>query len=83
MDRTAEGVLAEAGEEEYVMLRLRLSKGLNEAEFATHFGHPMPPIYRERASHLPQTLVIQDEHGIRLTQEGFLVSNEIITRLVL
>ena len=68
--------------EEYAMLRLRLADGLCEEAFARRFGAELPPLWRKRAAALPDTLVLADETGIRLTREGFLVSNKLIGHIL-
>ncbi len=74
--------LRENSEEEYLMLRLRLREGVTERDFQQRFGHPLPLSWRKKAGMLPPSLIISDEGGIRLTQEGFLVSNAIILQLL-
>ena len=68
--------------EEYALLRLRLSEGLTEVDFAACFGTPIPADWVQRAAALPASLVMVDGAGIRLTREGFLLSNAIISRIV-
>ncbi len=74
--------LRENGEEEYLMLRLRLSEGVTETDFRRRFGHSLPFPGEKKAGALPPSLIISDESGIRLTREGFLVSNALIVRLL-
>ncbi|HIW74844.1 MAG TPA: coproporphyrinogen III oxidase family protein [Firmicutes bacterium] len=76
------GLIAEGSEEEYILLRLRLTEGVDEAAFRRKFGRPLPAAYRQRAAALPSSLVETDERGIRLTREGFLLSNPITVRLL-
>ena len=74
--------LRENGEEEYLMLRLRLSEGRDGDGFPAPV-RPFPPLsWRKKAGALPPSLIISDESGIRLTREGFLVSNALIVRLL-
>ena len=68
--------------EEYAMLRLRLVEGLREDAFQARFGTPIPTAWRERATRIPAHLCAVDETGIRLTAQGFLLSNIIIGRLL-
>ena len=74
--------IGENSPEEYLMLRLRLTAGLRADEFAARFGAPLPARWRQRAAGLPAALLTADEDGIRLTREGFLVSNAVIARLL-
>lgn len=60
------------------MLRLRLAEGVTEAGFSARFGGRLPAAWRERAAGLPARLAEMDAEGIRLTREGFLVSNAIL-----
>lgn len=77
-----EPAVADGSPEEYLMLRLRLTEGLTEEGFSARFGGSIPANWRRRASALPADLVIQDATGIRLTREGFLVSNAVIAHLL-
>ncbi len=67
---------------EYALLRLRLANGLTEADYAARFGAALPPVWRENARRLPPTLVREDAAGIRLTREGFLLSNTLIAHIL-
>lgn len=67
---------------EFAMLRLRLTQGLTETDFKEHFGTPIPKEWRQNAAALPSHLVTADEHGIRLSPEGFLVSDAILARIL-
>ena len=73
--------IAEGSAEEYAMLRLRLSEGLREDRFEARFGRPIPATWRAEAAKLPASLIVADTAGIRLTRDGFLVSNAILSRL--
>lgn len=75
--------LPENGEAEYAMLRLRLVEGLREDLFSARFGHTIPALWRDRAAAIPPELLTADADGIRLTPDGFLVSNAILARLLL
>ena len=68
--------------EEYALLRLRLTEGLTEAGYRKTFGEPIPHAWKARANALPRSLVTADEDGIRLSPEGFLVSNGIFTAIL-
>ena len=74
--------IPEGGPEEYLMLRLRLTAGVSEEAFRARFGRPIPSAWRRRAAALPPSLMVCEPQGMRLTREGFLVSNAILGRLL-
>lgn len=75
--------IGENSPEEYAMLRLRLTEGLTEDGFAARFGRAIPAEWRKRAAALPSALVCSDDRGVRLSREGFLVSDAVIARILL
>lgn len=77
-----EGGIPTGSPEELLMLRLRLTEGLTGEAFAARFGVPIPPEWRRRAEALPRRLIVSDEQGLRLTREGFLVSNAVLAALL-
>ena len=68
--------------QEYALLRLRLTKGLTATDFAARFGTALPAVWVENASRLPKSLVEADSRHIRLTREGFLLSNTLISHII-
>ena len=76
-------LLPDGSPEEFALLRLRLTEGLTESAFAAQFDRAIPREWRERAAALPPQLVTADGEGIRLTREGFLLSNTLIGRILL
>ena len=78
----ADTVIAENSPEEFAMLRLRLTKGLTEQAFQDRFGIPIPKAWRDKFAALPAHLVSVDQTGMRLTPEGFLVSDAILAHLL-
>lgn len=69
--------------EEYAMLRLRLCAGLEDGAVRARFGHAIPAELYARAEELRESgLAACDEKGIRLTREGFLLSNSAIAYLL-
>ncbi len=74
--------IADNSEEEYAMLRLRLTDGLRADLFEKRFGKPLPSPWIQRAKALPSSLVITDDNRIALTREGFLLSNAILVRIL-
>lgn len=70
--------------DEYAMLRLRLCEGLNNNEFRIKFGFDIPEKYVAQATKLQKHgLTLVDNKNIRLTAKGFLVSNELISKIVI
>lgn len=67
---------------EYAMLRLRLTDGLMQSGVQSRFGHPIPESVLQRAKTIPARYLQSDENGLRLTAEGFLLSNSIIAQLL-
>ncbi len=74
--------VADGSEEEYAMLRLRLTEGLRLDLFETQFGHPLPRVWLDNAAALPRSLVQVDDSRIALTREGFLLSNVLTARIL-
>ncbi len=74
--------IAVGGPEEYALLRLRLTEGLTAAGYRRRFGQDLPRTWLDNASRLPGHLVAVDDSGIRLTRDGFLLSNGLITRIL-
>lgn len=71
------------GFEEFCMLRLRLAQGLEGAEMQREFGRPLPERMIKKAQELKKYgLVVCDGRSIRLTKQGFLVSNSVISALL-
>lgn len=69
--------------EEFCILRLRLCEGLKDEDAVSKFGHPIPRKIFERAKVLQKHgLLVCDEHSIRLTKRGFLLSNSVISALI-
>ncbi len=70
-------------EEEYIMLCLRLSEGLNFKKFESRFGHSVSEKIFTKAKELKKHgLLTVDENKIALTVKGFLVSNSVISTLL-
>lgn len=70
-------------EEEYIMLRLRLTEGLTEQGMTERFGHGIPEAIISKAEKFSKIGLCKcDETGISLTGKGMLVSNAIITEFI-
>lgn len=71
------------GEEEYILLRLRLAEGIRFADYARRFGRPFPETLLQKLGRLADAgYVSLREDGFSLTPEGFLVSNAILAELI-
>lgn len=71
-------------EEEYIMLRLRLAKGINNYDYKERFGHDIPKQYFINAKKFSDIGYVEvDENSIRLTTKGFIVSNSIISEILI
>lgn len=71
-------------EEEYSLLRLRLTDGLNNKLFFNRFGKNIPKEYFKNAKLYEKPgLVTLTDFSIKLTKPGFLVSNELISQIIL
>ncbi len=70
-------------EEEYIMLSLRLSKGLDFALYEKRYGKALAQSIIEKAEKFRKAgLLTVDSTGIRLNEKGFLLSNTIIAELI-
>ncbi|MCL2513721.1 MAG: radical SAM family heme chaperone HemW [Oscillospiraceae bacterium] len=80
------GIFDSAGGDfgEYAMLKLRLAEGLNENEVMERFSHNIPKEMHEKAGKFQNMgLAVCDKNGIRLTRKGFLLSNTVISEIIL
>lgn len=69
---------------EYSMLRLRLKNGLTQNDYKTKFKKKIPEMYYKNA--IPYSnagFVICDDNGIRITKKGILLSNTLISNIIL
>ncbi|MBQ0084011.1 MAG: radical SAM family heme chaperone HemW [Clostridiales bacterium] len=72
-----------ADEQEYIMLGLRLSRGISSAEFSKRFGKKLPEAFLKKAELLAENgLAVTNGETISLTDKGMLVSNSVITYLL-
>ncbi|MBQ3094540.1 MAG: radical SAM family heme chaperone HemW [Clostridia bacterium] len=77
-----DAAITDNSEEEYAMLRLRLTEGLCTDGFEERFGHPLPTAWIKAATRLPSHLVTASDDRIALTREGFLLSNALTARIL-
>ena len=68
---------------EYIMLRLRTSGGISREEYERQYLLPFDPLERVLQMHQEKGLARFTNDRWRLTPEGFLVSNSIISDLLL
>ncbi len=69
------------GEEEYLMLALRLSEGIIFSEYEKKFGGKPEKLIKNARPFIPSGHIILDENHLALTSEGFLLFNEIFLKL--
>ena len=68
---------------EYVMLRLRLTEGVNTADFKSRFGVDFDSIFLEELKpFIKSTHVVKTKHGYAFSPEGMYVSNYILSRVL-
>lgn len=67
---------------EYLMLRLRISAGIEEKEYTSRFLLPFEPLERALTLYAEKGLAKKDEGRWRLTPKGLLLSNQIIGALL-
>ena len=69
--------------EEYLMLRLRLSEGIRWADFTSQYPDFGISELRKKAELMRKAGLLKlDESGLRLTLDGFLLSNAVISELI-
>ena len=70
-------------QEEYIMLQLRLKKGLIFSEYEKAFGQKISKDFINKAEKFANMgLVKLDDNSVSLTTDGFLVSNLIISEMI-
>lgn len=68
---------------EYVMLGLRLEKGIDKRAFASRFGVEFDAVYGARlAPYIGSGFVLDSAENCRFTTSGFLVSNTILSEVL-
>ncbi len=71
-------------EEEYIMLALRLTEGLVFEKFKKRFCKPVPAeIIKQAREFEKHGLVKVNDYSVSLTVQGFLVSNSVISSLII
>lgn len=70
--------------QEYAMLRLRLKDGINNKLYYQRFNCNIPDEYYNNAKKFQKLGLTEcDNNGIRLTEKGFLLSNALISEIIL
>jgi oxygen-independent coproporphyrinogen-3 oxidase len=78
-----ESISREERKNEYVMLRMRLAKGLSAAAYEERFGEPLSESYGRRLeAYLSTGLVKRMGDGYAFTPEGMYVSNAILSEIL-
>ncbi|MFI3326911.1 MAG: radical SAM family heme chaperone HemW [Clostridia bacterium] len=67
--------------EEFAMLKLRLSKGLSKNDCEKYPKEKFEALIK-KAKTLPKNLITCENDSIKLTKEGFLLSNTILSRIL-
>ena len=74
---------APTARDEYVMLRLRLYDGVDKREFFARFGQEFDAVYGEAAAHFAAAgLLIDTPERIAFTDEGFALSNAVLSEML-
>lgn len=69
--------------EEYIMLRLRLNEGISFSDFEQRYSRNSSDLTKNASELLRRGLLISDDIGLRLSRDGFLISNSIISHILL
>lgn len=71
---------------EFVFLGLRMASGVNYADFRERFGREFSDVFSDRMEEVKEFIscgaLIEDESGIRLSENGFDISNRIMALFV-
>ena len=68
--------------EEYIILRLRMTQGIDPADYEARFGRPFAPLAQVLARYVPAGLTAFAGGRWRLTPRGMFVSNAILEELL-
>ena len=81
--RNTERLSVEEQMEEFMILGLRLIRGISRTEFQKRFGRPVETVYGNAIRKLEkQGLLITDEDTVALTETGIDVSNQVFVEFV-
>ncbi len=69
-------------EDEYVMLKMRLSSGINTDEFKSRFGKDFIKAYPEIEKYIKSGHIVFSSNNYSFTPAGFFVSNYILTDIL-
>ncbi|MBQ8546376.1 MAG: radical SAM family heme chaperone HemW [Clostridia bacterium] len=68
--------------DEYVMLKMRLSSGVNREEFESKFGEALEVAYPKITSFIQSEYIVYENGAYSFTPKGFFVSNYILTEIL-
>lgn len=69
--------------EEYIMLNLRLNKGISFEKYKSRYNEEFPVKYISNARKLEKNKLVKfSDNGFFLTQNGFLLSNSVISNIL-
>lgn len=82
-EEDADPEMPAGGPEEYAMLALRLTEGLQEARYRERFGGPIPERWKRAAQRYARVGLTECwPEGFRFTRKGFLVSNALLAEIL-
>lgn len=82
-EEDADPEMPAGGPEEYAMLALRLTEGLQEARYRDRFGGPIPERWKRAAQRYARVGLTECwPEGFRFTRKGFLVSNALLAEIL-
>ena len=67
---------------EYVMLGLRLGKGISRKDFRARFGKELDTVFPSLKKYIENNFLKDDNGSIAFTTKGFFVSNSILSDLL-
>lgn len=68
---------------QYVMLALRLTKGVSKSEYASRFGMDFDKKYLDKIKpFMHKKLIVENEDGYHLSRRGMLISNLILSEIL-
>ena len=82
IDKEVQSISADEAENEYVMLSMRLSRGVSAEEFEARFCKSFYSVFGKALEKFSPEFVTLDSDGCRFTQKGMYVSNYILSEVL-